>query len=81
MNVTKLDGENSDSSTFSLSITPSNCHSNASEWILDTGTTYHIYPRREMFASFGKLDGGVMSFGDGHTRHVEGGKGSSYQVV
>ena len=77
----KSNGNSSDSSCFSISIIPTGCHSDASEWILDTGTTYHIYLRREMFASFEKLDGGVMPFGDGHTCHVEGGKGSSYQVI
>ena len=66
VNVTKSDGSDSNSSCFILSITLSDCHSNVSEWVLDTSTTYHIYPRQEMFASFGKLDGGVMSFGDRH---------------
>ena len=45
VNVTKLDGEDSDSFAFSLSITLSDYHSDASEWVLDTGVTYHIYPR------------------------------------
>ena len=72
MNVAKLDGEDSDSSAFSLSITLSDCYSDVSEWVWDTGATYHICPRRKMFTSFGKLDGGVGSFGDGHTCSVEG---------
>jgi len=55
-NVTKLDGENFDSSVFSLSITPSDCYSDASEWVLDVGATYRICLRREIFASFEKLD-------------------------
>ena len=67
VNVAKLDGEDSYSSTFSLSISPSNNHSDASEWVLDTGATYHICPGREMFDSFEKLNGGIMLFGDGHT--------------
>ena len=54
-----------------LSITPSDCHSDASKWVLDAGATYHICPKREMFASFEKLDGGMMSFGDGYTCRVE----------
>ena len=69
--ITKLDGSDSDSSWFTLSIAPSDCHSNASEWVLDTGATYHICPRREMFASFEKLDGGVMLFNDGRICCVE----------
>jgi len=52
VNVANLDGEDSYSSAYSLSISPSNNHSDASEWVLDTGATYHICPRREMFASF-----------------------------
>ena len=63
----KSDGNDSDSSCFSLSITPSGCHSDASESILDTGSTYHICSRRELFASFEELDGGLMSMGDDHT--------------
>ena len=52
---------------FSLSITPSGCHSDVSEWVLDTGSTYHICPKRKLFVSFEELDGGLMSMGDGHT--------------
>jgi len=63
----KSNGNDSDSFYFLLSITPSVCHSNASEWLLDTGSTYHICPRRELFASFEELDGSLMSMGDDHT--------------
>ena len=59
-----LDGNDSDSSFFSLSISPSGCHSDVSEWVLDTGFTYHICLRRELFASFEELDGSLMSMGD-----------------
>jgi len=48
----RSDNNDSDSSYFSLSITPSGCHSDAFEWALDMGSTYHICPRRELFASF-----------------------------
>ena len=34
--------------------------------------TYHVCPTREWFASFKKLDGGLVSFGDGLTCHIEG---------
>jgi len=52
------DGNDSDSSYFLISITPSSYHSDASEWVLDTSSAYHICPRRELFASFEELDGG-----------------------
>ena len=51
----RSDGNNSDSSYFSLTIAPSDCHSDASEWVLDTASTYHICPRRELFASFEEM--------------------------
>jgi len=35
------------------------------------GATYHVCPKQEWFARFEKLDGGLMSFGDGHTCHIE----------
>jgi len=71
-NVMRSDDNDSDSSCFSLSITPSGCHSDESEWVLDTGSTYHICPRRELFASFEEIDGGLMSMGDGHTFRLVG---------
>jgi len=63
----KSDGNNSDFSFFSLSITPSGCHLDVYEWVLDTGSTYNICPRRELLASFEELDGGLMSMRDNHT--------------
>ena len=48
----RSDGNDSHSSCFSLSITPSGYHSDASWWVLDMGSTYHICLRRELFASF-----------------------------
>ena len=60
MSITKLDGNNSDSSSFSLSITQSICYSKASKWLLDAGATYHICPKRKRFSNFEKLDGGVV---------------------
>ena len=63
----RSDGNDSDSSCFSLSITPSSFHSDASEWVLDTGSKYNIYPRRELFARVEELDGGLISMGDDHT--------------
>ena len=60
VNVVKSDSNDSDSSAFSLSITPLICYSDMSEWLLDTRATYHICPRREWFSSFEKLDGGLV---------------------
>ena len=59
-NITQAHGNDSDLSGYLFSITPISCCSEESEWILDMGTTYHICPKRERFASFKKLDG---SFG------------------
>ena len=44
------------------------CYSNFSECILNMSATYHVCPKREWFARFEKLD---VSFGDGHTCHIE----------
>ena len=52
-NFAKSDNDtDSDSSEFSLSITLTIYCSEESEWILDTGATYHVCPKREWFASF-----------------------------
>jgi len=64
VNIAKSDRNESNSSTFSLSITPSICYSDASEWLLDTRATYHIYPRREWFSSLEKLDNNVVIIGN-----------------
>ena len=42
-----------------------------SEWILDIGATYHVCPKRELFSSFEKLNGGLTSIGDDHTCCME----------
>jgi len=63
----KSGGNDSDSSSFLLSITPSACYLDAFEWVLYTSFTYHICPRRELFANFKELDGGLMFMGDDHT--------------
>jgi len=60
VNVTKSDGNESNSSAFLLSITSSICYSDASEWLLDMGATNHICPRKEWFSSLEKLDSGVV---------------------
>jgi len=60
VNVAKSDGNNSDSSAFSFSITLSLCYSDASEWLLNTGATYHTCLKREWFFNFEKLNSGVV---------------------
>jgi len=42
-----------------------------SEWILDTGATYHVCPNRDWFSSFEKLDGSFTIMGDDHPCNVE----------
>jgi len=54
------------------SITSSGCHSDASEWVLNTGSTYHICPIRELFASYEELDGGLMFMRDENTCRLVG---------
>jgi len=66
-----MDDNDSDSSVFLLYITLIVCYSKESECILDMGVTYHACSEREWFASFKKLDGGLMSFDDSHTCHME----------
>ena len=39
---------------------------------LYTSSTYHICPKRELFASFEELDGGLISMRDGHTCRLVG---------
>ena len=47
----------SDLSVFSFSITTSTVgYLGNSEWILDTGATCHVYPNRDWFSNFEKLD-------------------------
>ena len=46
--TSQADGSDSDSSVFSFSITtPTVGYSDNSEWILDTGATYHVCPNRD----------------------------------
>ena len=63
-NIIISDGNFSDSSIYSLSISPIGCYSEESEWMLDSGVTYHVYPRREWFSNFEKLDSGVVYMAD-----------------
>ena len=60
--TSQVDGSDSDSSVFSFSvITPTVGYSDNSEWILDTGATYHE-----------KLNGCFAIMGDDHPCNMEG---------
>jgi len=68
-----VNGSNSDSSIVLLTITvPTVCYSDASEWILDTDAAYHIFPKRDWFASFEMLDNSLVQMGDGSTCNMDG---------
>ena len=71
--ISQACGSDSDSSVFSFSIiTPIVGHSGDSEWMLDTGATYHVCPNSDWFSSFEKLDGCFAAIGDDHSCKVEG---------
>ena len=58
---------------FSFAITtPTIGYSGDSEWVLDTGATYHVCPNRDCFSIFEKLDGCFAIMGDDHPCEVEG---------
>jgi len=60
-------------SIFSLSVTtPIVCYSGDSEWILDTGATYHRCPNRNWFSSFEKLDGCFVVMDNDRPCNMEG---------
>ena len=46
-NIAQVDGTDSNSSIYSLSITPIVYYSDISEWILDMCATYHVFPKRK----------------------------------
>ena len=46
--TSQADGSDSDSSVFSFSVTtPIVSYLDKTEWILDTGATYHVCPNRD----------------------------------
>ncbi|KAH9657504.1 hypothetical protein KPL70_023101 [Citrus sinensis] len=47
-------------SDYSLSITPAAYVASSSEWILDTGATYHLCPIKEWFMDFRNLESGAV---------------------
>ena len=70
--TSQADGSDSDSLVFSFSNTTIVGFSDNSEWILDTGATYHLCPNRDWFSGFEKLDGCFTVMGDDHPCNVEG---------
>ena len=71
-NIVMLDGNISDTSIYSLSISPTDSYSEESEWMLDNGATYHVCPRRKWFSSFEKLDSGVVYMADNRACQILG---------
>ncbi|KAH9717385.1 hypothetical protein KPL71_021793 [Citrus sinensis] len=53
-----------ESSNYSLSITPAAYVASLSEWILDTGATYHLCPIKEWFTDFRNLESGAVVMGN-----------------
>ncbi|KAH9722810.1 hypothetical protein KPL70_006849 [Citrus sinensis] len=51
-------------SDYSLSITPAAYVASLSEWILDTGATYHLCPIKEWFTDFRNLESGAVVMGN-----------------
>ena len=51
-------------SDYSLSITPTTYVVSSSEWILDTGVTYHLCPIKESFTNFHNLEFGAVVMGN-----------------
>ncbi|KAH9679174.1 CCHC-type domain-containing protein [Citrus sinensis] len=51
-------------SDYSLSITPAAYVASSSEWILDTGATYHLCHIKEWFTDFRNLESGAVVMGN-----------------
>ncbi|KAH9656605.1 hypothetical protein KPL70_022746 [Citrus sinensis] len=51
-------------SDYSLSITPAAYVASSSEWILDTGATYHLCPIKEWFTDFCNLESDAVVMGN-----------------
>ncbi|KAH9733925.1 retrovirus-related pol polyprotein from transposon TNT 1-94-like protein [Citrus sinensis] len=49
---------------YSLSITPTAYVASSSEWILDTGATYHLCPIKEWFTDFRNLESSAVVMGN-----------------
>lgn len=53
-------GRKDEDSNYSLSITPAAYMASSSEWILNTGATYHLCPIKEWFTYFHNLESGAV---------------------
>ena len=60
------DTDTNNALTISLSV------SQISEWILDSGCSYHMCPNREMFLDFKEFNGGVVYMGNDSTYNMTG---------
>ena len=58
--------------SLSLLLLPIVGYSGDSEWMLDTGATYHVCPNRDWFSSFKKLEGCSAIMGDDRPCNMEG---------
>ena len=61
-----------DSFNYSLSITASINYADSSEWLSDSGATFHVYPKREWFSTFENINGGIVFMGNDHTCQMVG---------
>ncbi|KAK9224543.1 hypothetical protein WN943_009577 [Citrus x changshan-huyou] len=59
-------------SDYSLSITPAAYMASSSEWILDTGATYHLCHIKEWFTDFRNLESGAVVMGNDQHCHTMG---------
>ncbi|BBH00104.1 hypothetical protein Prudu_010013 [Prunus dulcis] len=57
---------------FEFALASSSADGHSTEWILDSGCTYHMCPIREWFSSFEELDGGVVLMGNNNACKTQG---------
>jgi len=73
VSTSQVNGSDSDSSLFSFSVTtPTIGYSSDSKWMLRIGAIFHVYPNRDWFSTFEKLDGYSVVMGDDHPCYMEG---------
>ena len=73
MKSSQVNDSDSNSSVISLTITTLTVfYADVSKWILDMGAIYHVCHKREWFASFEKLNGGMVQMVDDHTCIMDG---------
>ncbi|ONK80561.1 uncharacterized protein A4U43_C01F19200 [Asparagus officinalis] len=75
VNVAKVIGDTSDldSSGYSCPTLLSVCYADSTEWMLDSGAIFHIYPKRDWFTNFKELErGDVVLMGNDHVCPISG---------